>query len=280
MRWMLLVFIVVLGNCQHKTDQDLQQSDGYGVMAKAEMAMDMAPMTRQAQETPQEPDMVQVEEVISKQKIIKDGRMNIEAADIRPLKTQVDDLLGEYGAYYASESYNDAEYETSFSLLIRVPAAHFESLVAALESGDGKVIYKDIVARDVTQQHIDMEIRLSSMREYLARYRDLLKRAVTVKDILEIEERIRMLMEEIDSTEGRLRYLNDQINYSSLQLMLIKEKAFQFQPDKRDRMPERVKQAIIKGWIGLLDILLFLVKLWPLYLVVFIGILINRIFRK
>ena len=280
MRWLVLFLVLVVSSCHNNSDKEIQSADGYGIMEKAALAMDMAPVTRQAQLMPQVPEEIQHAEAVSKQKIIKDGRMNIQAVDIHPLKKQVDALLGAYGAYYANESYNDSEFETSFSLYIRVPADQFEPLVAALENGGGKVIYKDIAARDVTQQHIDLEVRLNSMREYLARYRELLKRAVSVKDILDIEERIRVLMEEIDSTEGRLRYLNDQVSYSSLQLMLIKEKSFRFQPDKRDRIPDRIKQAVVKGWVGLIDILLFLVKLWPVYLTVVIGMAIRRLFRK
>jgi hypothetical protein len=52
----------------------------------------------------------------------------------------------------------------------------------------------------------------------------MLKSAKTTKDILEIQENIRELEDEIDVSEGRLRFIDDRVNYSTLNLSLYKEK--------------------------------------------------------
>lgn len=70
----------------------------------------------------------------------------------------------------------------------------------------------------MTDQFIDLETRLANKREYLERYRELVKKAVSVKEILEIEEKIRLLEEEIESVTGRLKYLGDQVDFSTLNL--------------------------------------------------------------
>lgn len=252
-------------------------------MAEHYVAMDKggAPMTRQAMAAPGGGEPVMAEREIDKQRIIRDGRMGLKVNDLEAARLRVDSLVTAYDAYYANERYHDTDRESSYHLSIRVPAGNFELLSAALEGGGGRVLYKEVDARDVTEQFIDMETRLASMRIYLERYRELLGRANTVQEILEVENRIRQLQEEIDSTEGRLRYLKDRVDYSTLELMLTREKEFRFEPGDRDRFGEQLKQALHRGWNGTVDAVLFLFSIWPLWLLaVIVAILIRKRRKK
>ena len=120
----------------------------------------------------------------------------------------------------------------------------------------------------MTDQFIDLETRLETKRNYLIRYKDLLKKAGNVKEILEIEERIRVLAEEIESTTGRLKYLNDLVDYSTLDLQIFKPKDFKYTPGMRDKFTERLKQSLSKGWFGFVDFLLFFIRVWPVWLII------------
>ncbi|GAO29646.1 hypothetical protein JCM15548_11858 [Geofilum rubicundum JCM 15548] len=113
-----------------------------------------------------------------------------------------------------------------------------------------------------------MEIRLDNKRNYLERYNDLLKQAKNVQEILEIEEKIRVLEEEIESTTGRLKYLSDLVDYSTLNLTISKIEEFKYNPDNRDRFSERLKQSLSKGWYGFVDFLLFMIRIWPFWIIV------------
>ena len=125
--------------------------------------------------------------------------------------------------------------------IIRVPAAQFDRLVERLEKGSGEVLFKDISARDVTEEFVDLEIRLANKRKFADRYAELLKKAVSVKEILEIEENIRKIEEEIESTEGRLRYLSDQVAFSKLTLTLTQEKEYKYKPRQARNFAERLE---------------------------------------
>jgi hypothetical protein len=215
----------------------------------------------------------QQSEAKDKKKIIRDGHMTIRVKSAQAAKTRVDSLLIPFGAYYASENFNNNDREATFYLRLRIPAAAFDNFMACLEQGYGEILNKDIQARDVTDQFIDLETRLQNKRNYLGRYNSLLKEAKTVKDILQIQEEIRGLEEEIESTTGRLKYLSDQVDYSTLQLNLTEQKKFQFKPEERDRFGEKLKQALTKGWYGLVDIVIFLFKIWPLWLLLSVALI-------
>ena len=166
------------------------------------------------------------EDVVIDKKIIKEGRLGLKVKDLDKTKFVIDSLVKKHNGYYANENFENSNSELAFHLKIRIPCANFEKFISEVESGDGEMLYKNIDAQDVTEQFVDLETRLENKKNYLARYKDLLKRANSIKEILEIEEEIRPLEEEIESVTGRLRYLSNLVAYSTLDLTISKEKDF------------------------------------------------------
>jgi len=245
-----------------------QQQTDKASYAVADLVEEMIPVTQQSPNVPSPPiDLIEKQEVIKK-KIIKDGRLGLRVTELENTKFRIDSLIKMHGGYYANESLNNSDRESSFNLKIRIPSANFEKFISDIETGDGEILYKEIDARDVTDQFIDLETRLENKRNYLIRYNDLLKKANSVKEILEIEEKIRGLEEEIESTIGRLKYLSDLVDYSTLDLTILKQKDFKYNPTKRDKFSERLKQSLSKGWYGFVEFLLFTIKIWPIWIIV------------
>lgn len=261
MRKILSIFIVTLLtiSCHQK------QSDKFGDMLMEE---EITLVERQSPiDSPPSIDEIGKQEVIKK-KIIKDGRLGLRVSDLENTKFRVDTLINHYGGYYANEKLNNSDWETSYNLKIRIPSADFMKFISDTERGDGEILYKEINARDITDQFIDLETRLENKRNYQKRYNDLLIKANSIKEILEIEEKIRALEEEIDSTTGRLKYLSDLVDYSTLELTISKQKDFKYNPTKRDKFFEKLKQSISKGWFGFVDFFLFIISIWPFWIII------------
>lgn len=206
---------------------------------------------------------------IKSQKIIRNGSMNLSVKDALKAKAEVDVILKKYKAYVGNEQLDNNDYQTSYHLQIRVPALQMDSLVAGLEAMEGTVTFKSINASDVTEEYIDLETRLTNKRSYLDQYRQLLKSARSIEDILKVREQIRVLEEEIESVEGRLRYLNNQIDLSTLDLTLLEKKDFVYKPDRKINFLERLKESVSAGWFGFLDFSLYILTLWPFWLILF-----------
>lgn len=213
---------------------------------------------------------------VIEKKIIKDGRLGLQVKDLQTAKLQIDTLVKNLGGYYANENLKNNDNESGYELTIRIPIINFEKFVGSAETSNCKVLYKEISARDVTEEFTDLETRLASKRNALARYNEIMKKANAMKDIVEIEEAIRNLQEEIESSEGRLRYLNDCVNYSTLNLTISTEKDFAYKPVKRDNFWEKFKESVVEGWFGLVDFTLGLFGVWPLLLLIVPGWLLIR----
>ena len=100
--------------------------------------------------------------------------------------------------------------------MIRIPSDAFESFIEALVQIEAEIEYQNISSKDVSEEFIDLETRLKNKHSYLLRYRELLGEAKNVQDILEVEEKIRLITEEIEKVRQNprchLRY-NDTYPY-------------------------------------------------------------------
>ena len=207
-------------------------------------------------------------QIAKDKKIIKDGSLSLESKDIVESKLRLDALIKSLNGYYESENFTKNDYRNTYDLRIRIPSENFEKLLSGIDAGKEEVLNKNISARDVTEEYMDIETRLGTKRDYLKRYRELLSRAVNVNDILEIEEQIRLLQEEIESQEGRLKFLADQVAFSSLSVNLYTNKEFVYKPHEEASFFERMKSSFAAGWRGIITFIVALASVWPLLLII------------
>ena len=245
-----------------------QQSDQFAELATEEETI-LGELSQKSSPPSIDKNMTQE---VTKKKIIKDGRVGMRVSDLVNTKSRIDTLINHYGGYYANEKLTNSEWEIAYHLKIRIPSAHFMRFISDTETGEGEIIYKEIDARDITDQFIDLEIRLDNKRNYQKRYNDLLIKANSIKEILEIEEKIRALEEEIESTTGQLLYLSDLVDYSTLDLTISQQRTFKYNPAKRDKFSEKVRQSFSKGWFGLVDFFLFVINIWPFWIILILII--------
>lgn len=216
-------------------------------------------------------------------KIIKNGSMKFAVTNLETAKVKVDSLLNKYSGFYENERYNSYGNHIFYSLLLRIPSAKFDSFVHTIEEGVGKLEAKNINAKDVTEEYVDLNIRLDNNLAYLNQYQEILKKAKSVKEILEVQEKIRMIEEEIESKKGRLNFLEDKVKYSTLSIEiaeLIKSKLA-----NKPNFGRRIVNAFNNGVKAFLNLIVGMVNIWPYLILIALLILawrpvVNRIRRK
>ncbi|MCK9480959.1 MAG: DUF4349 domain-containing protein [Bacteroidia bacterium] len=213
-------------------------------------------------------------------KIIKDGSMSIKTGNLNKSKQAIDQLLKRFNAYYENESLEKDYNQIAYNLRIRVAADSFDKFIAAIETGEGDIRGKNIQVRDVTGQYIDLSTRLESKKEYLNRYKELLSKANSVKDILEIENSISNLQAEIESIEAQFKVLNQQISESTLDLYIVETLDYVYKSDNKINFFERLKQALENGWQALVEFTLFLISVWPFLIIIPVAIHYFKKYKK
>lgn len=260
--------IVALSACSNKQENEHNTEDRMIVADEqvSEIVMNAVPQAKNLKlVNGNQLEVLNAKTFTTEKKIIKDGSITVKSQDINASKKAFDNLLKQLNAYYESEDLQNNDQTTAYNLKIRIPAANFEKIIAGIENGEDKIESKNIQTRDVTEEYVDTETRLASKRDYLKRYKEILSKASTVKDIMAVEENIRALQEEIESKEGRLQYLKDQVSFSTLNISLYKEK--EFTNNYQDGFFTRVKIAVIDGWNSIVDFMLWAIGIWPFLIV-------------
>jgi hypothetical protein len=234
---------------------------GRAVMADKSTKYELAEVNDLAPPPPASMEQTQVNS--TERKLIKEAYLSIEVKEYSESLVQAKNLVSKWKGWVVKENVNASDYSIRNDLIIRVPGANFDSLVNDLEKVAKKITSKTIDVKDVTEEFVDVQARLKTKKAVELRYLDILKQAKTVEDILKVEEELGNIREEIESTEGRLKYLSNQTTYStvniSIEQKLVSKQGFEFF--------SRISQALRGGWRGLLGFLVGLVYLWPFLLI-------------
>lgn len=109
------------------------------------------------------------------------------------------------------------------SLTIRVPAARFEEARTEIRKLGLRVDGEKIEAQDVTRQYVDQAANLRNLRAVEGQYRDILKQAKTVKDTLEVSEKLGEVRGQIEQQQAEFEALSKQIETVSIAISLRAE---------------------------------------------------------
>lgn len=225
-----------------------------------------------------ETNSTEVANALQNKKIIRRGSISIETQDIKKAKETIDALLNSFNGYHEEENTSAGSTYTNHSLKLRIPAQSFDNFIKKIESGNDKITDKYIQSEDTSIQYYDVESRLKSKRTYLEQYRNMVKSAKTVKDLLEIQEQIRQLQEDIDSSESLLRNLSGQVAYSTLSVNLHhsnpRSAAYYVS------FFSKIKNALVTGW-NLIEIMfLGIITIWPIITTIVVIIIGWKKYKK
>jgi hypothetical protein len=92
--------------------------------------------------------------------------------------------------------------------------------------------------------------------------------------MLDVEKEIGNLQSEIESMEGRLKYLTDRISLSTLTV------TFYEHSDRSFAFGHKILKGFSSGWKGFLWLIVVFVYLWPLWLILFTGLWVLLHFLK
>lgn len=213
-------------------------------------------------------------DLLSDKKIIQTGNVSFETQNIESTLDFIRDLIKEFDAYSSNEYSNNYSGKVEYSLTIRIPSENFDSFLSKLEKHVGRFENKNVSLADVTEEFIDVEARLNNKKELEKRYVELLARALKLEDVLSLERELNGVREEIESIEGRLTYLKNQVAMSTLSVNFY-EKVFS---DFRFLM--KVKQALANGWNGLKWFIIGLISIWPFIIIITVILIFIRLRHK
>ena len=152
-------------------------------------------------------------------KIIYNAGLTLETRDPDGVYAFVMEYIKEQNGYVASSRrWVDRDERLHIQMQLRLPAPALEAALAAI-GGLGKVVEESLTGSDVTEEYYDLEARLNNKKRQEERYLEILQAAKTVDEVLKVERELERIRGDIESMEGRFRYLQDQTELATLNLL-------------------------------------------------------------
>jgi hypothetical protein len=213
------------------------------------------------------------------QMLIKKATISFDVKDYSKARKRIVDIIKSNDAYISSEYESKNDYQISNTMQIRVASDKFEPLIDSLIGQANNLDQKIITVKDVTEEFVDVKARINAKKQVEKRYLEILSKAESVKEILEVEQKLGQIREEIESREGRLKYLSHQVSLSTINITFYQQKTAI--PKSRINFLNRLSSSFISGWRGLIEFLLDLVSIWP-FLIIITGVVffIYKLFKR
>jgi len=131
----------------------------------------------------------------------------------------------EGGQIMTTESRKDDEGLTSGMVEVKVPAEKYDKALAGI-SKLGQVNYMEEKSEDVTKEFVDLKARLDNAKKLETRILELLQTHTgNIQDVMNVEKELGSVREKIEEMEGRKRYLENKIQYSTITLRMYEKGA-------------------------------------------------------
>ena len=237
----------------------------------------------------QQADQSQSMAEAANRKILRNGELTLEVAspaDTERKITTIADALGGFVVTSESKQHDTGDPAKQYlevNLVIRVPAAQFQTAFDQILSTGSRVIQQKKTGQDVTEEFIDLEARIKTQKALELQFLEIMKQATKVPDALEVQRQIAEVRTEIEKLEGRKRFLENRATLSTITVSLQSPAAIAVNTSSFRRS---VREAVGDGVDLTIAIILFLIRfvivIIPIFLLLIlpIGLLVRFFWRR
>lgn len=221
----------------------------------------------------------------SDRKIVCTAKIDLVVDDFAQTQQKITALVGEVGGYVATFR-EDRRYgdQLAGNWVVRLPAQEFDHFTAQL-ARLGVPTSREIDAQDVTEQYIDLASRLSNKQRLEERVVKLLDgKTGQIKDVIEVETQLGRIREEVESLEGKLRFLFDRIAMTTVTISAREDR--NYTPPQAPTFAGKASDVFQKSLTMLqllaegLALMLVAVSPWLLLAAVVLGLPLTCLLRK
>jgi uncharacterized protein DUF4349 len=162
----------------------------------------------------------------AERKVIRNGVLAIEVASPTDNQSKIASIAESHQGFvvtteYAQRTDDDrTKPETSVTLVVRVPQEHFDAALNEIRAIGVRVVQQKVTGQDVTEEFMDLEARVKSQKALETQFLEIMKRAGTVQDALNVQTALANVRTEIEKLEGRRRFLENQTSLSTINVTL------------------------------------------------------------
>lgn len=215
----------------------------------------------------------------------KESSLSLLVGDVRSTADTVIKQAEGMGGFMIQSTFSNPGESPSGSISVRVPASNLASYLDILRKQSIRVVSEQLSGTDITDQYKDIKSRLDTLNTTKAKFEAIYDKAVSIQDILEVQNRIIELQDQIDSLKGQQQYMEKSAEMARVSVYLsTDELSLPYASDTSWRPSVVFKSAVrslvenLRGFASLLIWVSVYVVFWGPVLVIIL--LIRRYRRK
>ncbi|CRK80654.1 hypothetical protein BN000_00542 [Neobacillus massiliamazoniensis] len=207
------------------------------------------------------------------QKVIYQADLQLRVKNFEKTVQNLEEKVNHFGGYIAeSDVTKEGKEQLRGRMKIRIPQTNFQDFLHEAQGQATEVIQRNITGQDVTEEYVDLESRLKSKTVVAERLTSFMKSAEKTEDLLKISKDLASVQEEIETIEGRMKFLDNQTSLSTITITLYENKVIipEIDNDKLNTW-EKTKKQFMKSvnilLVALSDLTVFLFGNLPILII-------------
>ncbi|WP_435153501.1 DUF4349 domain-containing protein [Haladaptatus sp. DFWS20] len=178
--------------------------------------------------------------VVQQRALIRTGNVTIAVENFDQTETNLSRLARQRGGFVSDSTQrvhrNGNETWTTGRVVFRIPKENFSAFFEEAKRA-GEVQESSTGTKDVTDQLVDVEARLTNLRSQREKLRNLYRNASDTEDVLAVQKRLSNVQSEIERLEAKQQSLKRQVAYSTVTVTI-----------NEPRPPSETKSSGQKSW--------------------------------
>ncbi len=155
----------------------------------------------------------------SERLVIKTGTLSLLVKTVRESVDQMQKLATDLGGFVVDSQttvVDEKKQNLRATVTIRVPSEKFDEALKTLKNSALKVTSERTSGQDVTEEYTDLQSRLRNLEATEAQLLEIMGRAGEIKDVLSVQQELTRVRGQIETTKGRIKFLEESAAMSRL----------------------------------------------------------------
>lgn len=157
-------------------------------------------------------------------KLIHNAELELVVGDVRAAAEQIRKLVDlNHGEIDKLEIRDNAGGSVAATLAVRVPASGLENALAEFKKVGVRTEREQVSTRDVSREFYDNEAHMRNLRAEEQQYLVIMKQAHTVKDTLDVSEKLSDVRDRIERLQAQIQLMTHDVEMSVVTIALTEE---------------------------------------------------------
>lgn len=217
--------------------------------------------------------------------VVQESSLSLVVKNVRETSDKIVDFAKQNDGFMVSQTFSNPEEAPYATISVRIPSIKLQQVLTYYRGLAMKVSSENLKGTDVTDEYVDIEARLATLNKTKAKFEEIMGKALTVQDILNVQRELISLQDQIDALKGRQDFLTKTAQLAKVTIYLSTDEfSLPYAPAETFRPEVILKQAVrslvltLRGLAGKLIWIVVFSVLWVPVLL--IGIVVYRWYNK